>query len=278
MTQFQWSSTGREVVEEFQAIVVDKTIVITGASQGGVGAETAFSLAFGNPKHLVLAGRSEQKIKPVIEEINKTNPSIKTTFVQVDLGSQASVRGAAAAINAAVERIDILINNAAIMACPYTKTEDGIESQFATNYVGHFLLTNLLMEKLLAAGDGTRIVNITSTAGATGEIHLDDINFDDGKSYNPIAAYGQSKVANILFTVSLSKNFSSRKLASFSVHPGSISTGLQKHFHDPATFKECMDYVEAKIGGNFKFEEKKTLQQGCSTTLVAALDPSITGN
>lgn len=136
------------------------------------------SLALGNPKRLLLAGRSEQKVRPVIEEVNKLNPSIEAIFVQVDLGSQASVRRAAAAINTAVEKIDILINNAAIMACPYTKTEDGIESQFATNYIGHFLLTNLLMEKLKAAGNGTRIVNLTSTAGLTGEIYFDNLDFD----------------------------------------------------------------------------------------------------
>lgn len=136
------------------------------------------SLAHGNPTHLLLAGRSEHKVRPVLQEINKINPSIKVTFIQIDLGSQGSVRHAAVDINNAVEKIDILINNAAIMACPYVKTEDGIESQFATNYIGHFLLTNLLMGKLQAAGGGSRIVNLTSTAGAAGEINFNDINFD----------------------------------------------------------------------------------------------------
>lgn len=114
----------------------------------------------------------------MIEEINNIDPSIKVTFIQIDLGSQASVRKAAAAINKATENIDILINNAAIMACPYTKTEDGIESQFATNHIGHFLLTNLLMEKLKAGGPGTRIVNLTSTGGIAGVANFDDVNFD----------------------------------------------------------------------------------------------------
>jgi NAD(P)-dependent dehydrogenase (short-subunit alcohol dehydrogenase family) len=136
------------------------------------------SLAHAKPKHILLAGRSEDKIKPVIEEINRISPSTKVTLIPIDLGSQASVRGAAAAINNATEEIDILINNAAIMACPYAKTEDGIESQFATNYIGHFLLTNLLMGKLQAAGEGARVVNLTSTASASGEINLDDVNFD----------------------------------------------------------------------------------------------------
>jgi NAD(P)-dependent dehydrogenase (short-subunit alcohol dehydrogenase family) len=95
----------------------------------------------------------------------------------MDLGSTASVRRAAAAINNETEKIDILINNAAIMASPYATTDDGIESQFATNYLGHFLLTNLLMAKLLLAAPGARVVNLTSTAGLMGEINWDDINF-----------------------------------------------------------------------------------------------------
>ena len=152
-------------------------MLITGASQGGVGAETAISLAHGNPKHLILAGRSEDKSIPVIEEIQKINPQIKVEFVHIDLSSQASVRKAAADINKALEKLDILINNAAIMACPYSKTEDGIESQFATNYLGPFLLTNLLLGKMVAAGPEARIVNVTSTANSIGKIKIDDYNF-----------------------------------------------------------------------------------------------------
>lgn len=152
-------------------------MLITGASQGSVGAETAISLAHGNPKHLILAGRSEDKAIPVMEEIQKINPTIKVEFAHIDLGSQASVREAAADINKVLEKLDILINNAAIMACPYSKTEDGIESQFATNYLGHFLLTNLLLGKMVVAGPEARIVNVTSTANRSGRIRIDDYNF-----------------------------------------------------------------------------------------------------
>ncbi|KFY34364.1 hypothetical protein V494_06836 [Pseudogymnoascus sp. VKM F-4513 (FW-928)] len=274
MTQFNWSSTGNDVVTAFPASVNNKT----SPSQGGIGAETARSLASGSPKHLLLAGRSENKITLVMEEVSKISPTTKVTFVQLDLGSQKSVRHAAAAINDATEKIDILINNAAIMACPYAKTEDGIESQFGTNYIGHFLLTNLLLERVQAAKEGARIVNLTSTGSAIGEINFEDVNFNDGKTYNPIAGYGQSKLAINLFTMSLSKKFDSKKIASFSVHPGSITTPLQKHFQDPAVFQEIISYVEAKAGAPVQLEQKKTLQQGCSTTLVAALDTSITGS
>ena len=113
----------------------------------------------------------------MIDEIQKIDPRIKAEFVYVDLGSQDSVRKAAAVIKQTAEKLDILINNAAIMACPYSKTNDGIESQFATNYLGHFLLTNLLLGKILAAGPEARIVNVSSTANRSTGVDFDDYNF-----------------------------------------------------------------------------------------------------
>jgi NAD(P)-dependent dehydrogenase (short-subunit alcohol dehydrogenase family) len=150
--------------------------VITGPSQGGLGAETAISLAKASPALLILAGRSESKAIPVINQIAESSPDVKVKFITLDLGSQKSVRNAAAQINALAAKIDLLINNAAIMACPYAKTDDGIESQFATNHIGHFLLTKLLMEKILVAGTGSRIVNVSSSA-IRGTIRFDDYNF-----------------------------------------------------------------------------------------------------
>lgn len=124
----------------------------------------------------MLAGRTESKITPVIAQIHEINPNLKAKFVQLDLGSQKSVHSAATEISAAVEKIDILINNAGIMACPYAKSEEGIEIQFATNHIGHFLLTKLLIDKIYAAGPGARIVNVSSSA-LRGSIRFDDYNF-----------------------------------------------------------------------------------------------------
>jgi NAD(P)-dependent dehydrogenase (short-subunit alcohol dehydrogenase family) len=112
----------------------------------------------------------------VIARIAKISPDVKVQFIHLDLGSLKSVRKAAAEINSQAAKIDLLINNAAIMACPYTKTEDGIESQFGTNHIGHFLLTKLLMDKIIAAGPGSRIVNVSSSA-IRGTIRYDDYNF-----------------------------------------------------------------------------------------------------
>ena len=154
------------------------SVLITGPSDGGIGAETATCLAAGSPELLVLAGRSLGKIQPVIDRITAINPEVRTKFINLDLNSLASVREAASSINANVEKIDVLINNAAVMACPFSKTVNGIECQFGINHIGHFLLTNLIMPKILAAGPGARIVNLSSSAHRMADVNLDDYNFE----------------------------------------------------------------------------------------------------
>ncbi|TGJ83261.1 hypothetical protein E0Z10_g5476 [Xylaria hypoxylon] len=220
MPQFSFSTTGVEVVSALADQVQNKTVLITGPSEGGIGAEIAISLAHANPFLLILAGRTDDKIKPVIQKIRQINASVQLTFVQLDMSDQDSVHHAAKSISVTVEKIDIIINNAAIMACPWSKTKDGIESQFATNYLGHFLLTNLLLDTTIKT-DGARIINTTSTGGAGGEVDFDDVNFKDGKTYIPVAAYAQSKVAMLLFSAALASRFDPQKVAAFSVHPGS---------------------------------------------------------
>ncbi|KAI0555627.1 hypothetical protein F4679DRAFT_519260 [Xylaria curta] len=276
MTQFSFSTTGVEVVSAFADQVRNKTVLITGPSEGGIGAEIAISLAHANPFLIILAGRTEDKIKPVVKKIREINTSAQLNFVELDLSDQSSVRRAAERISATVEKIDIIINNAAIMACPWHKTKDGIESQFATNYLGHFLLTNLLLEKTVRM-NGSRIINTTSTGGAGGEVNFDDVNFKDGETYVPVAAYALSKVAMLLFSSALASRFDPQKVAAFSVHPGNIRTNLQVNLQDPAAFKAAVEWITAKTG-HFAREEFKTLQQGSSTTLVAALDETIIGS
>lgn len=112
----------------------------------------------------------------MIRKIREIDDSVQLNFVQLDLSDQVSVRRAAKVISDTVDKIDIVINNAAIMACPWSKTVDGVESQFASNYLGHFLLTNLLLETTVKM-DGARVINTTSTGGVGGEIDFDDVNF-----------------------------------------------------------------------------------------------------
>lgn len=194
MANFGHSTTGAEVVEYFKnrvkgkiskttiahrrlALLISIIVLITGPSDGGIGAETAISLAAGSPACILLAGRSLSKIQPVIDRISGAYPDVQTQFFPLDLSSQNAVREAAACINESVRSIDILINNAAIMACPFAKTVDGIESQFGTNHIGHFLLTNLIMKPLIA-GQGARIVNVSSSGHRMSDVQLDDCNFE----------------------------------------------------------------------------------------------------
>lgn len=267
------------MVAAFKERVQGKTIVITGPSAGGIGSETAVSLAKASPSLLILAGRSESKIAPVIARIAESSPGVNVQFISLDLGSLKSVRNAAAEINAKVSKIDLLINNAAIMASPYAKSEDGIESQFATNHIGHFLLTKLLMDKILAAGPGSRIVNVSSSAALRGTIRYDDYNFQDGAAYDPWLGYSQAKISNIVFSRALARKLKSRGIFSYSLHPGSIISNLQVHMNAaPGGREGAIAKAKAaaeKAGQKFEMPVDKTLQQGCSTTLVAALDPTI---
>jgi len=176
------------------------------------------------------------------------------------------VRKAAAEVEA---ELDIIICNAGVMALPeYTASEDGFELQFASNHLAHFLLVNLLVPKLLPEGSDAsekRIVNVSSSAYSFAGVRFDDVNYGDGKDYEKWAAYGQSKTANMLFTISLAEKLGKRGVKSFSLHPGGISTGLQQHVP-----QEELDEKRKQYTGVLK-----TLQQGCATTLVAAFDPSI---
>lgn len=167
-------------------------------------------------------------------------------FVQKDLTRFDSIRAAAATINNLVKKKDVLINNAGIMGVKdYTVTPEGLESQFGANHIGHFLLTNLLIAKLLAAGKGARIVNLTSNGHQMEEMRFDDYNFDNGKAYDPWLAYGQSKTANILFTVSLTEMLASNCIMSFSVHPGGIKTNLGNDV-DPSEWPKVAKIFEAR--------------------------------
>ena len=134
-------------------------------------------LAHQQPELLILAGRSLSKLQATDAALRSASPSVRTRLLELDLSSQKQVRKAAEEVNSYVEPIDRLINNAAIMAVPYSTTEDGIEAQFGTNHIGHFLFTNLIMKKLLAAKDGARVVNVSSLGHKRGPVRYDDYNF-----------------------------------------------------------------------------------------------------
>jgi len=273
---FGLETTGNEIVDTFKDRVNGKTFLITGPTPGGIGAETVISLARGGPKHLILAGRSQQKIQPLIDQISEGHPDVKVSFLHLDLGSQKSVRNAAKDVQKllAGDKIDVLILNAAIMACPYGFTEDGIETQFGTNQVGHFLFGNLLLKDDLI---GSRVVVVSSSASERSVEylmpHLKDLSYENGDAYDPILAYGVSKASNILYAKRLAKLLKPRSISTFSLNPGSIKTNLQGYMTEEVINKAVA--AALKDNPNFEIPVGKTLQQGCSTQLRAALDPSL---
>ena len=203
-----------------------KTAIITGANTG-IGLETAVDFAQRNGR-VILACRSEEKGEAAVELVKKRSGNNNVLFMQLDLASLESVRSFSARALDSEAHIDILVNNAGVMACPSMKTVDGFEMQFGVNHLGHFLLTNLLLDRMKEA-PSARIVNVSSSAHRSGKINFDDLN--STKNYNRFSAYGRSKLANILFTRSLAKRLEGTKVIANVLHPGLIKTELARHIN-----------------------------------------------
>lgn len=227
--QFGFDTRAEEVAEYFKDRINGKVILTTGVSPNSLGAYYAQTVAAHNPKLLILAGRDTAKLQETADAINKAHPNVPVRLLKLDLGDMSQVREAAKEVNGYSENIDILMNNAAVMACPYMTTKDGLEMQFGTGHIGHFLFTNLILQKLLASGDHSRVINVSSSGHRTSQIRFDDWDFSKGETYNRWKAYGQTKTANIAFSVELARRYGNKGLESFSLHPGSIWTNLGRH-------------------------------------------------
>ncbi len=199
--------------------------VVTGAN-GGLGLETAKVLA-GKGAHVVMAVRDQDKAARAAEQIRSQTPTAQLELVEMDLASQASVTAAAETIVAAHDRVDLLINNAGLMALPERATEDGYEMQFGVNHLGHWTLTARLMPALLAA-PSARVVTVTSTAHHFGR-PVDPDNPHLHGRYDPWRAYGQSKLANYHFGLGLQRDFEHAGVLARSLvaHPGLSHSELQ---------------------------------------------------
>lgn len=213
-------------------------------------------------------------MQPVIDTIEAIGASIEAVFVSVSLDDLSSVRTAANEVLSSLGengKIDILINNAGIMATPFSKSQDGIENQFATNHVGHFLLTKILYPAIKAAGPEARVINLTSTGYALCPFRPDDYNFSDGSEYDEWSGYGQSKTANILFT----KGLAARGVTSFAAHPGTIMSTSLSNQMDRSLFDKIDEVSRRNTGQGFTVDKQKSVEQGAATTVVAAIDPRI---
>ncbi|KAH8703376.1 hypothetical protein BGW36DRAFT_312476 [Talaromyces proteolyticus] len=301
-TKFTANTEGFDVAKEFALGIRGKTVIVTGVNRGGIGFSTSQAFASQSPAHLIITGRNPSKIQECINALRAEYPNIEYRGLQVDLSIQQSVRDAAAKVMSwsDVPMIDILINNAGVMGIrERTLTSDGIETHFATNHIGHWLFTCLIMPKLAKAAENspkgaTRVVNVSSASPWVSAMRWSDLNFDkknkdlpkeeqpnyewfkawgytdlENQSYNPLDGYNRSKVANVLSAIGANKRlFNKHGVLSLAVHPGVIDTELGRNF--PLETLEAVKTLKEQ--GVYS---SKTLGAGASTSMVAALDPKL---
>ena len=241
-----------------------RTAVVTGANTG-IGLETAAVLAQRGAV-TVLACRDTGKAERAAARLSPASPEATVSVVRLDLASLESVRAAAAQILASHERLDLLINNAGLMMPPRGTTADGFELQFGTNHLGHFALTGLLLEAMLAV-PGSRVVTVSSHGHRAGRINFADLQSE--RRYGRVSAYAQSKLANLMFTYELERRLRAAEAATVAVaaHPGSTSTELVRHWPG------LLQTAYAATGGLVN----QSPPMGALPTLRAATDPAARG-
>ncbi|XP_066530490.1 retinol-DH_like_SDR_c domain-containing protein [Hoplias malabaricus] len=237
-----------------------KTVVITGANTG-IGKETARDMAKRGAR-VVMACRDLTRAEKSAAEIRMSTGNGNVVVRHLDLASLYSVRHFAHEYIATEDRLDILINNAGVMMCPYSLTEDGYETQFAVNHLGHFLLTILLLD-LLKNSAPSRVVNVSSIAHKGGKIHFDDLNFNQ-TPYDSLVSYRQSKLANVLFTRELSRRTKGSGVTTYVLHPGVIRTKLGRYV-------EMRHPVVSALLSAPSILLMKTPKQGAQTTIYCAI-------
>ncbi|XP_024990318.1 short-chain dehydrogenase TIC 32, chloroplastic-like [Cynara cardunculus var. scolymus] len=270
---FSHYSTAEQVTDGIDASGL--TAIVTGGSSG-IGRETARVLAL-RGAHVVMGVRNMTAGKQVQEAIMNEIATAKIDAMELDLNSMASVRKFASDFNSSGQSLNLLINNAGIMMTPFMLSKDNIELQFATNHLGHFLLTVLLLDNMKKTARKSkkegRIVNVSSEAHRF--TYPEGIRFDkmnDEKHYSKYQAYGQSKLANILHANELTRRLKEEgaEITANSLHPGVISTNLFRHIFTPPSFAE--GFV-SKLSSCLM----KNVEQGAATTCYLALHPAVKG-
>ena len=236
-----------------------RVAIVTG-SNSGIGFETARVLAEKGAT-VVMACRNLEKAGPKADEIRSAHPGANVEVMELDLSDLDSVRRFAEAFRARHSRLDLLINNAGIMVPPYGQTEQGFETQFGVNHLGHFALTGSLLD-LITSTRGSRIVTVSSIAHYLSKIQFSDLNWEKGYKAQP--AYGQSKLANLLFTYELQRRLAAagKDTLAVAAHPGWTETNLQAH-------AKAVKFMN-------RFLAQKPLM-GALPTLYAATEPSVNG-
>ena len=241
-----------------------RVAVVTGANTG-LGYETATALAH-RGAHVVLAVRNLDKGKDAASLITRRNTGASVEVQELDLTALDSVRAAARQIRADHDHIDLLINNAGVMWTPKSTTADGFELQFGTNHLGHFAFTGLLLDRLLPVAS-SRVVTVSSTGHRIrADIHFDDLQWE--RRYSRVGAYGQSKLANLLFTYELQRRLApAGTTIAAAAHPGGAHTELSRNL--PPLQRRIFAAVEPLLA--------QDAAAGALPTLRAATDPAVVG-
>jgi NAD(P)-dependent dehydrogenase (short-subunit alcohol dehydrogenase family) len=240
-----------------------RVAIITG-SNTGIGFGAAAVLA-AKGAHTVLAVRNLDKGNDAVARIKAASPNATVTLQQLDLTSLENIRKAADNLRTDFPRIDLLINNAGVMYTDKASTKDGYELQFGTNHLGHFALTGLLLDNMLAV-DGSRVVTVSSVGHRIrAKIHFDDLNLD--RNYNRVVAYGQSKLANLLFTYALAQRLAAKGAPTIATaaHPGASDTELLRNM--PGGIRQVSQFFWSTFIA-------QSAEMGAEPTLRAAADPS----
>lgn len=245
-----------------------KTVLITGGNTG-IGYEAAKDLAIRGAK-VIMACRDMEKCEKAMLQIKESAPNAELVPVELDLASLESVRECADQIVKSETKLDVLLNNAGIMSCPQWKTKDDFEMQFGVNHLGHFLLTNLLLD-LLKRSAPSRIVVVSSSGHTRGRINWDDIMNE--KNYAPFPVYCQSKLANVLFARELSKKLEGTGVTCNSLHPGLVRTELGRHFNNTDTAWNTVKYALAWPILKVVF---KSPPKGAQTSIYCCVAPELT--
>ena len=244
-----------------------KVAVVTGSSTG-LGLETSRALAQAGAT-VVMAARDRCKNTGALATVRAQVPAARLLDVTLDLGDLNSVRRASARILAVQPRIDLIVNNAGVMACPLTRTAEGCEGQFGTNHVGHFLFTCLLAPALRKSA-AARVVCLSSSGHMHAAMDFDDPHFER-RPYDPWIAYGQSKTANVLFAVALSQRLGRFGIHANAVHPGAIATELGRYLG-----ADDIQRMLAAFGESAALVYKD-VKQGAATSVWAAVAPELAG-
>ncbi len=258
---FGYRSTAREVIAGID--LAGKTALVTGG-YSGLGTETVRALA-GAGAHVIVGARRPDAALGDLAGIDG-----QISVLPLDLSDPTSIDAFAVSVAQIADRIDIQINNAAVMANPLTRDARGYESQFATNHLGHFQLTARLWP-LLAASGNARVVSVSSVGHQRGGLDLDDPNFER-REYEKWTAYGQAKSANALFALELDRLGQSAGVRAFSLHPGGIATPLQRHLTREEQIAMGWMDENGKLSDVFK-----SPAQGAATSIWCAVSPLLEG-